>query len=72
MHEEGQQLRSLVVHLRHDLGPELHFRIGERVMYGASAAILFELLAGLAKKPLRTRMVQEKPWGTRYKREEGG
>jgi len=49
-----------------------HFRIGERVMYGASAAILFELLAGLAKKPLRTRMVQEKPWGTRYKREEGG
>lgn len=49
-----------------------HFRIGERVMYGASAAIFFELLSLLAPRPLRTRMVDEKPWGERYLRHERG
>jgi len=47
-----------------------HFRIGSHVMYGASAAIFFELLSLLSQRPLVTRMVDEKPWGDRYRREE--
>ncbi len=47
-----------------------HFRIGTHVMYGASAAIFFELLSLLAARPLRTRLVDERPWGNRYVREE--
>lgn len=43
-----------------------HFRIGEHVMYGASAIILFQLLGRLAPAPLATRVVQDKPWGNRY------
>ncbi len=47
-----------------------HFRIGPHVMYGASAAIFYELLSLLSQRPLVTRMVDEKPWGDRYRREE--
>lgn len=47
-----------------------HFRIGPHVMYGASAAIFFELLNLLSPRPLVTRMVTDKPWGNRYVREE--
>ncbi|NUO48357.1 MAG: CoA pyrophosphatase [Polyangiaceae bacterium] len=47
-----------------------HFRIGPHVMYGASAAIFFELLSLLSPRPLVTKMVDEKPWGDRYRREE--
>lgn len=47
-----------------------HFRIGPHVMYGASAAIFFELLTLLSPRPLVTRKVDEKPWGDRYRREE--
>lgn len=43
-----------------------HFRIGDHVMYGASAIILFQLLGRLATSPLATRLVEDRPWGTRY------
>ena len=49
-----------------------HFTLGERVLYGASAVILFELLSRLAGRPLTTRLVKDKPWGRRYEREETG
>ncbi len=49
-----------------------HFSLGERVLYGASAVILFELLSRLAGRALPTRLVKEKPWGRRYEREESG
>lgn len=47
-----------------------HFRFGEHVLFGASAVILFELLARLAgalELPLPELVVEdERPWGTRY------
>jgi 8-oxo-dGTP pyrophosphatase MutT (NUDIX family) len=48
-----------------------HFRVGEHVMYGASAAILFDLLSRLSPEPLATALVTDKPWGDRYRRHEG-
>jgi 8-oxo-dGTP pyrophosphatase MutT (NUDIX family) len=48
-----------------------HFRIGEHVMYGASAAILFDLMSRLSPEPLPTTLVTDKPWGDRYRRHEG-
>jgi 8-oxo-dGTP pyrophosphatase MutT (NUDIX family) len=48
-----------------------HFRVGEHVMYGASAAILFDLLSRLSPEPLPTTLVTNKPWGDRYRRHEG-
>jgi 8-oxo-dGTP pyrophosphatase MutT (NUDIX family) len=48
-----------------------HFRVGEHVMYGASAAILFDLLSRLSPDPLPTTLVPDKPWGDRYRRHEG-
>lgn len=47
-----------------------HFTIGDRVMYGASAIILFELLSRLSKRTLETRLVEAKPWGDRYRADE--
>lgn len=47
-----------------------HFRIGEHVMYGASALILFDLLSRLADCALDTVRVEEKPWGDRYAADE--
>lgn len=47
-----------------------HFRIGEHVMYGASAIILFDLLCRLSDAPLRTVRVEDKPWGDRYAADE--
>jgi 8-oxo-dGTP pyrophosphatase MutT (NUDIX family) len=47
-----------------------HFPVGDRVMYGASAIILFELLARLSGGRLRTRLVHDKPWGDRYRADE--
>lgn len=47
-----------------------HFRFGERVLFGASAVILFELIARLAHQlgvALPELVVEaERPWGTRY------
>lgn len=47
-----------------------HFRFGERVLFGASAVILFELFARLARElglalPELT-IEADRPWGTRY------
>jgi 8-oxo-dGTP pyrophosphatase MutT (NUDIX family) len=47
-----------------------HFTIAGRIMYGASAVILFELLSRLAGDRLRTELVKERPWGKRYEAEE--
>ncbi|MFO0551436.1 MAG: CoA pyrophosphatase [Polyangiaceae bacterium] len=47
-----------------------HFAIGEHVMYGASAIILFDLLSRLADRPLETVRVENKPWGDRYAADE--
>jgi len=47
-----------------------HFTIAGRIMYGASAVILFELLSRLAGERLRTELVKERPWGKRYEAEE--
>lgn len=43
-----------------------HFPVGEHVLYGASALVLFELLARLAGGTLATRLVEHRPWGRRY------
>lgn len=43
-----------------------YFRIGAHVMYGASAVILFDLVSRISPIPVRTRLVQGKPWGDRY------
>ncbi|MCE7892671.1 MAG: CoA pyrophosphatase [Sorangiineae bacterium PRO1] len=47
-----------------------HFRFGERVLFGASAVILFELFARLAREigvslP-ELQIEKDRPWGTRY------
>jgi 8-oxo-dGTP pyrophosphatase MutT (NUDIX family) len=47
-----------------------HFTIAGRIMYGASAVILFELLSRLAGDRLRTELVKDRPWGKRYEAEE--
>jgi 8-oxo-dGTP pyrophosphatase MutT (NUDIX family) len=47
-----------------------HFPVADRVMYGASAVILFELLSRLSAGALKTRLVAEKPWGDRYRADE--
>lgn len=47
-----------------------HFRLGPRVLFGASAVILFELLARLAREVGATlpelTVEHDRPWGTRY------
>jgi 8-oxo-dGTP pyrophosphatase MutT (NUDIX family) len=47
-----------------------HFRLGEHVLFGASAVIFFELVARLARELSMTLpelvVEDERPWGTRY------
>lgn len=44
-----------------------HFALGERVLYGASAVVFYELLARLAGRHLPMDVVDARPWGDRYR-----
>jgi 8-oxo-dGTP pyrophosphatase MutT (NUDIX family) len=68
---EGEAVIPLAPSLWRDLELSVpHFTIAGRIMYGASAVILFELLSRLAGDRLRTELVKERPWGKRYEAEE--
>jgi 8-oxo-dGTP pyrophosphatase MutT (NUDIX family) len=44
-----------------------HFAVGPHLLYGASAAILFDLLCRLSPEPLPLRVVERAAWTERYR-----